>query len=280
MNKLQQKWNFDRFYNNIPSHKNKQLISSSFLTWFIGFIEADGCFEKDGRINITQSSKDIQVLYYIRTTIGFGKVINQNKNSTHRWRTTLDPKIAGLLAVLFNGNLVTGSKLKKFRAWFEIWAKKSNPEFNNIIGPDFKLQKNPLPQLMRFNNGWLSGFIDGDGCWSISISNSISTKNPSSSIRLQVAAQNDPEWVFNVMNCLNMGRREPKNSSINLKWTVSKYSDIELLINYIEDFPHKTKKFISFSRFCKVRRRILKKEHYGKGFNKMQTLIKSINSDH
>ena len=34
---------------------------------------------------------------------------------------------------------------------------------------------------------------------------------------------------------------------------------------------------ISFNKFCKVRRRILKKEHYGNGYEKIKSLASLIN---
>jgi hypothetical protein len=49
------------------------------------------------------------------------------------------------------------------------------------------------------------------------------------------------------------------------------------MLSYIERFPHKTKKSISFNKFCKVRRRILKKEHHGNGYEKIKSLASLIN---
>jgi hypothetical protein len=51
------------------------------------------------------------------------------------------------------------------------------------------------------------------------------------------------------------------------------------MLSYLERFPHKTKKSISFKKFCKVRRCILKKEHYGNGYEKIKILASQINSD-
>ena len=37
------------------------LVDSEYLCWFIGFFEGDGHFELDGRVSLTQSSRDVQV---------------------------------------------------------------------------------------------------------------------------------------------------------------------------------------------------------------------------
>ena len=69
-------YNFDEYSNLIPKHKNK--INKKFLEWFIGFTEGDGSFivSKDKvYFDITQNLQDIQVLYYIKKELGFGKVI-------------------------------------------------------------------------------------------------------------------------------------------------------------------------------------------------------------
>ena len=69
-------YNFDEYSSLIPQHKKK--INLNFLEWFIGFTEGDGSFivSKDKvYFDITQNLQDIQVLYYIKKELGFGKVI-------------------------------------------------------------------------------------------------------------------------------------------------------------------------------------------------------------
>ena len=67
-------YNFDEYYFLIPQHKKK--INRQFLEWFIGFTEGDGSFivsKNKVYFDITQSVSDIQVLYYIKKELGFGK---------------------------------------------------------------------------------------------------------------------------------------------------------------------------------------------------------------
>jgi len=66
-------------------------------------------------------------------------------------------------------------------------------------------------------------------------------------------------------------RKIQKNNNVQRK------DQLDIMLSYIERFPHKTKKSISFTKFCKVRRRILKKEHYGNGYEKIKSLASLIN---
>ena len=79
---------FNEAYKN--HFRDRPLPSASFLQWFIGFTEGDGCFTvaKRGDISfiITQSTSDILILHYIQNVLGFGSVIVQSKdNFTHRY---------------------------------------------------------------------------------------------------------------------------------------------------------------------------------------------------
>jgi hypothetical protein len=62
-----------------------------------------------------------------------------------------------------------------------------------------------------------------------------------------VAAQNDPEWVINIITVL--GRKKTHKTNL----VVQKKDELDIMLSYIERFPHKTKKSISFKKFCKVR---------------------------
>jgi len=166
-------WEYD--INNITSSfdiVNKNLecdmkdITPEFLCWFIGFFEGDGFFGNSGEAKITQSSTDTQVLYKIQETLGFGEVkVNCKVSHTHCWYVR-DYISAGKLALIFNDNLVTSTKLKQFHKFMHYWGvHRGNGIFLDIIGKDFLLQEKIAPELISFNNGWLSGFIDADGCW-------------------------------------------------------------------------------------------------------------------
>lgn len=100
---------------------SKPLPPQDFLEWLIGFTEGDGCMTAatrgDCSFVITQSTADIDVLYYIRDTLGFGSVIEQSiENFTHRF-VVQDKASLWLLCQLLNGNLVFPIRQAKFLAF-------------------------------------------------------------------------------------------------------------------------------------------------------------------
>jgi hypothetical protein len=62
---------------------------------------------------ITQSTSDINVLNYIKETLGFGKVIAQSIK-TSRYVTQSKTEISVLIN-LFNGNIVLPTRQEKFK---------------------------------------------------------------------------------------------------------------------------------------------------------------------
>ena len=222
MRKIQKKmkkqtFNFTQFY---TLRGDTIDISPKFLQWLIGFFEGDGHFDKK-IFSITQSSSNLETLDLIQTTLGLGNVYLHNtytiqdgsERSTHRFSTYADPFSAAQVALLFNGHLITDTKLTAFQTWFTEW--ENNSEFMSLIGPNFILQDTPNLDLLSLDNGWLSGFIDADGCWNITLYKTPSKKNPVGQCRLAVACQIDHVWADNAIRFLKMGRKKNKNSNIN-----------------------------------------------------------------
>ena len=135
-----------------------------FLEWFVGFFEAEGCciFWKDAgklrfRIEVTQQDKDL--IYFIQKQFGFGTVIDiVRRTGNPCWRYQVEDLQSLLDFIdLLNGNLV----LQKRRATFETWLQAFNTTNNTSI---------PFieggPQVL-LTDGWLSGFLEGDGGFSV-----------------------------------------------------------------------------------------------------------------
>lgn len=141
--------------------------SYKFLSWFIGFTEGEGSFIVNNRGDlcfvITQSNVDIEVLEFIKETLGFGKVILQSAN-TSRY-VTQNKKEIELIVHLFNGNIVLPSRKLRFENFvkgFNIWVSKGRIRLNPV---EYK-HRDILPNL---NDSWLAGFTDGEGCFTCSI---------------------------------------------------------------------------------------------------------------
>ena len=110
----------NNYYTLLPQHKNMKNIDPEFLTWFLGFFEGDGCFHRQGYVQLTQSNKDTQVLYKIKTTLGFG-VVRKNDKNTDCWKCYVDQECAARMTLLFNGNIVTNHKLGTFKTWVNFY---------------------------------------------------------------------------------------------------------------------------------------------------------------
>jgi hypothetical protein len=136
--------------------------TQSFLEWLIGFAEGDGCFTVNNRgtssFIISQSTADIQVLEYIRQTLGFGRVIKQGQ-STSRYIAENIASVVTLIA-LFNGNLVFPLKQASFITFLEAFNKRPGVQVVALT---------PTLVTPTFNDDWLSGFTDAEGCFSCSI---------------------------------------------------------------------------------------------------------------
>jgi len=143
----------------LPKHKKE--IDFSFLEWFIGFTEGDGCFcsRIEGnrpRLSFEIVQKDAKLMYKIRTTLGFGKVLPSVRNNQTYWKYSIEDKQnLQRIMLLFNGNLVLPKRCAQFKKW--VTAGK-------LICPETFVLKNQRVQVC-LKTGWLSGFIEAEGCF-------------------------------------------------------------------------------------------------------------------
>lgn len=162
-------FNFLNFFSEYKSHISVELPCKEFLTWLIGFSEGDGSFivSRRGDLSfvITQDTRDIQVLNMIQNNLKFGKVIKQG-NTVSRY--VVQDKIGlYLIALLFNGNLMTLHKINRYQHFLEnvnAYNNKGRIKLPNIKLAEFSIKP-------TFKDGWLAGFCDAEGCFSSTIYN-------------------------------------------------------------------------------------------------------------
>lgn len=133
--------------------KIKPLISQLDLGYYLaGLIEADGHFSKNQLI-ISCHSNDADHFKRLLILLGYGSLKPYSKGRALRFVISSN---AGLKHVL---NLING----KF-----VGVNK----YNQLLKHDYasKLHIHLLPpQPFALNNYWLAGFIEGDGCFNITI---------------------------------------------------------------------------------------------------------------
>lgn len=254
---LTDKFNFAKFYASFTNYfPNTVLPTENFLTWLIGFTEGEGSFIVNNRGDlvfvITQSNYDINVLEFIKETLGFGKVIAQSSH-TSRY-VTQNKKEIELIIHLFNGNLVLPTKKERFAKFvegFNVWVSKGRIRLNTI---EFK-NSFILPSL---NNKWLSGFVDGEGCFTCSIG-----KDKGFSFNFNISQK----WEENVkvlehFCILFKGGAVSKHTADNVyEYRIGGVQNCKNVFSYFDNYTLYTKKSLSYNLWKEVHKDLLNKDH-------------------
>ena len=139
---------------------NLNKIDIKFLEWFIGFVEGDGSFVITGGkcvFSIHLHIVDLPLLYLIQNQLNMGNVYFNKNSATFIIKANKD--IATIIEI-FNGNLFLQKRILQFTRWVD------NYNLKNKTNIEIK-QNQFYPSL---SHGWLSGFIDAEGSFFVSIS--------------------------------------------------------------------------------------------------------------
>jgi LAGLIDADG endonuclease len=168
MHQNSKSFDFTSFYSKFSEYyPNSKQPKQQFLEWLIGFSEGEGSFilakRGDLAFVITQSTTDVKSLFYIKDTLGFGKVIKQSvKQNTHRF-VIQDSQNLYLICLLFNGNMVFPTRKARFLTFLSAFNEKLLKKNLITITPlDICL----TPSL---KDAWISGITDAEGCFTCSI---------------------------------------------------------------------------------------------------------------
>lgn len=255
-------FNFNNFTLKFKSFiSGKKTPDFSWLTWFIGFIEGDGSFivAKRGDISfvITQDTRDIQVLYMIQDVLGFGKVVKQGV-TTSRF-VVQDKKGLYLLCILLNGNFVTKTKHLNFKLFLSAFNKYSNKgklNFENI-------SLNPKMVKPSLEDSWVSGFVDAEGCFSVSIN----SKTNAFSIVFDLAQKSplglNSESELNLfIGMFKVGKLRKHSLGTNIYcYRVGGLSNTSCLFSYFDNHHLRTKKLKSYILWRDLHSKLSNKEH-------------------
>ena len=262
----------------LKRYPNKEVPNQLFLEWLVGFTEGDGCFTINSRgtpvFVITQSTYDLQVLVYIQRVLGFGRVIKQGAR-TNRF---IVEDIANLILIIliFNGNLVFPLRQAKFALFLEafnkrLWKSSSKLELGTATTVEeieirrvgkVKIEKLKLiPTLVTpvFNDNWLAGFTDAEGCFNCSLLGN-STAYRFRFILAQLGEEN--LVVLKHITTLIGGVVRPHSKQGVYELTVNGARNMERVFNYFEYHPLRTKKAKSYILWREVHIAIIRdKEH-------------------
>jgi hypothetical protein len=236
--------------------KIKELeMDIDFIHWFIGFTEGDGGFvivkdpslelARPPQFEITQNLRDLDLLYNIRTFIGFGSIVKRTEASRRVGVFQVIGNKEGLKKIIsiFNGGIRLPHKLERFKLFVE--------KYNEYYSENIQVIDNLCP--IYTSDSWIAGFTDADGsltarikkCTNSKIGFSVPTaitwsqKNSESlelikeAFKIKAKVSYDKSW-----DGYRLGN---ENNSINNE-----------IINYLNAYPFRTKKKLEFNIWCKI----------------------------
>lgn len=252
MNKIKKKNLDNQQYIEFKERIKNLGLKINYVNWLIGFSEGDGSFvlgndpKRPPHFEITQNLRDIDLLYEIRTTIGYGSIIKREEAHRRVAVYQLVGNKEGLKKIIkiFNGGIRLPHKLERLKLFVEAYNgfyHDENIEVINTLCP------------ITLQDSWLTGFTDSDGslqvrikkCKTSKIGYSVpsriawSQKNQESleliksSLGLKVNISYDKSWDGYRLQNENMGKNK-------------------ILITYLNSFPFKTKKILEYRYWCKI----------------------------
>ena len=241
-------------------------VTEDWLTWFIGFSEGDGAFltGKDNRLIFVLTQKETAILNHVHETLGIGRVRTYGQYSRYR---VDDKKGILILIALFNGNLVLDKRKAQLKNWLDVHNLKL-------------IDNNVLPSL---NNSWISGFIDAEGCFNVTLLKRVSMfLGYQVKLRFMIDQKDSLNTMLNIKDKLNLflTHRKLKEGSIGTMHRIESNSFIKvpLIIEYVNRFNLKSKKQESFNKWVTVYELVQNKAHLTKeGLAEIRKLSKEIN---
>lgn len=300
-----------KFREDYPQYSN---IKDEWFEWFIGFSEADGSFvvtrREDCEFVITQYEPNIRVLEEIKEVFGFGSVIIQSKRldrsvhkgkgakeAVYRWVVRDVRSLRVVISLFNNGNLVLPIKKARFKDFCSKFVVKLDRVLKNKPGKFGPKGTNPVKEIIinipegdtffSKEDGWLSGFTDGDGSFSLSfLSNSIDFR-----LRYCIGApihssnyMESTKYVIDhikreFFNDVGSCRLESKKGGKDYyEYRINGVKNCSLVYDYFDSFSPKCSSKLAMYLLHKImREKIVAKDHLNiKKRNEMIVLWKTI----
>ena len=260
--------NFQKFYS---EHK---YISPEWLDWFIGFLEGDGGLHvHKGRIYVTITQKERQVLDEIKLILGFGHVKFDASMNCYRYLVQ-NIESCYILALLLNGNLVQQHRVNQLKNCISILKEKG-----------YNIDHIDICRVPTHNDSWVSGFTDAEGCFNLVILKRTSSRTGYRPIIRFTLGQRDERALLLIRDIFGFGSVS-EVKSINpgyFRYTINSIKNSLSIVEYYRRFPLKTKKALAFDKWCEIRTKLINKDHLSiEGLEiiaKLGKLINKVNSE-
>lgn len=272
---------FNKIYSSNLFKDNK------FKEYLAGLFEGDGHIwiqnlnqkkKHNPRFCITFSLKNEPLAKKILELIGSGFI--RYKTQDNACVLTVSPVI-GLkkLVYLINGELRT-PKIHQLHKLID-WLNKNH---------NANITKLPLKDSSLSEDGWLSGFIDSDGSFSVQhtkLENNAKKRKISCRLRIEQRML-DPitnesyfkvlTEISNFLNCSLLTRKQKSTGNEYYILTASSKMSLEIIINYLNKYPLFTSKYLDYNDWKEVVFLIFENKHYTEeDINKTESVKNSMN---
>nr|YP_009367915.1 putative LAGLIDADG homing endonuclease [Hazenia capsulata]ARK14902.1 putative LAGLIDADG homing endonuclease [Hazenia capsulata] len=206
-------------YISIHAPKAKKAVSEEEFGHFLaGLIDSDGSIAKPGYVQIDFHTNDISVAYYIKKRIGYGKISQEKKRFSVRYRCTPTPGLV-LIADLIRNKLKHSSKID---------------QFNSRLVPKLNCDPTTYTDCDILQNHWLAGFIQGDGCLSILQCKNRNKTSLKSTIVIQISQKT--EKLLSLIQTYLGGYVGYRKSQDTFYYITGSFTSAVLFINYLDRF--------------------------------------------
>lgn len=259
-------FNFEEYEKIKPSHIIT--LDTVFLEWFIGFTEGDGSFimknptvsNEKIQLVFTIQQKDVKLLHKIKTTLGFGSVSLQKHTQLYRYDVFKLNDITRLIH-LFNGNIVLQKVWKRFEIWVNTYNYLNTTRAAGVFSTKVIICK-PYSRECCLQSGWLSGFIEADGGFYANFRQHLKSRlGYCFSFKFYITQKYEKkvlETIGNLFRACCLKNRKPislykyKSKTHVYRLDISNHNEIGLIISYLDLYPLKGKKHITFLRWKRV----------------------------
>ena len=248
-------------YNYSTINNEKELFGS----YLAGLYEGDGHIwipsletlkkkKHNPRFCITFHIKDLPLAKKIQSIIGYGFI--RIKNKENACVLTISP-LEGLIKIinLINGKLRT-PKINQLYLLIKWINKHKNYDFNIL----------PLNYNSIFNDSWLTGFIDADGSFQLRCTEKQIACSFVIEQRLIYKITNESyEPLFNEIGKFLQAKLvkmiKVKTNNTYLRLRITNKNSNKILINYLNNFPLKSSKYLDYLDWLRVFNMIIIGEH-------------------
>lgn len=231
---------------------NNSNSNEKWNQWFAGLTDGDGCFyinrkENSVSFEITTHTTDARPLFIIKNMLKAGKVKLRSGSNSVRYRVKQKAVIVEIIDRL-NGKIHNPARISQLK------------QVCNL----YNIQYITPPSLISKDDAYLSGLIDSDGSFVISVTNSSATDSQISGVagriirlanargfsQISLKVTNSYETYLNLIKdsfgygsvYLEKANIKKKRPNDKYNWTIKSYEDFQCLFEYLKKNPLKTVK--------------------------------------